>query len=57
MDALLKSRNINFIVAIYPDVFQINKTLLKVIVERFRLHIEDYDLDLAQRIHCLVFYV
>jgi len=50
MDALLKSRNIKFIVAIYPDVFQINKTLLKVIVERFRLHIEDYDLDLAQNI-------
>ena len=50
MDALLKSRNIKFIVAIYPDVFQINKTLLKVIVERFRLHIEDYDLNLAQNI-------
>jgi SGNH hydrolase-like domain, acetyltransferase AlgX len=50
MDALLKSRNIKFIVAIYPDVFQINKTLLKAIVERFRLRIEDYDLDLAQNI-------
>ena len=50
MDALLKSRNIKFIVAIYPDVFQINKTLLKVIFERFRLRIEDYDLDLVQNI-------
>src|SRR4029077_14176004 len=50
MDALLKSRNIKFMVAIYPDVFQIDKTLLKLIVERFRLHIEDYDLDLAQNI-------
>jgi hypothetical protein len=50
MDALLKSQNIKFIVAIYPDVFQINKTLLKGIVERFRLRIEDYDLDLAQNI-------
>jgi SGNH hydrolase-like domain, acetyltransferase AlgX len=50
MDALLKSRNIKFIVAIYPDVFQINQTLLKVIVERFRLHMEDYDPDLAQNI-------
>src|SRR5262245_20269312 len=28
MDALLKSRNIKFIVAIYPDAFQIDKTLL-----------------------------
>ena len=50
MDGLLKSRNIKFIVAIYPDVFQINKTLLKVIFERFRLRMEDYDLDLAQNI-------
>jgi len=50
MDALLKSRNTEFIVAIYPDVFQIDKRLLKTIVERFRLHIEDYDLDLAQNI-------
>ncbi len=50
MDALLKSRNIKFIVAIYPDVFQINKTLLKVIFDRFRLRIEDYDLDLVQNI-------
>jgi hypothetical protein len=50
MDALLKSQNIKFIVAIYPDVFQINKTLLKGIVDRFRLRIEDYDLDLAQNI-------
>jgi hypothetical protein len=50
MDALLKSRNIKFIVAIYPHVFQINQTLLKVIVERFRLHMEDYDLNLAQNI-------
>ena len=50
MDGLLKSRNIKFIVAIYPDVFQINKNLLKVIFERFRLRMEDYDLDLAQNI-------
>jgi len=49
-DALLKSRNVKFIVAIYPDAFQIDKTLLKEIVERFRLNIEDYDLDLAQNI-------
>ena len=50
MDALLKSRNIKFIVAIYPDVFQIDKTLLKMIVERFRLPLEDYDLNFAQNI-------
>jgi hypothetical protein len=50
MDALLKSRNIKFIVAIYPDVFQINNSVLKAIFERFRLRTEDYDLDLAQNI-------
>jgi SGNH hydrolase-like domain, acetyltransferase AlgX len=50
MDALLKSRNIKFIVAIYPDAFQIDKTLLNVTFERFRLRREDYDLDLAQNI-------
>src|SRR5215831_1680239 len=50
MDGLLKSRNIKFIVAIYPDAFQIDKTLLNVIFERFRLRREDYDLDLAQNI-------
>jgi len=50
MDALLKSRNIKFIVAIYPDVLQINASLLKAILGRFRLRIEDYDLDLARNI-------
>ena len=50
MDALLKSQNIKFMVAIYPAVFQINKPLLKAILERFRLRMEDYDLDLAQNI-------
>jgi len=50
MDALLKSRNIKFMVAIYPDAFQIDKTLLNAIFERFRLRREDYDLDLAQNI-------
>jgi hypothetical protein len=50
MDALLKSRNIKFIVAIYPDAFQIDKTLLNVIFERFRLRLDDYNLDLAQNI-------
>src|SRR4030095_5447465 len=50
MDALLKSRNIKFIVAIYPAVFQINGSVLKAIFEQFQLRSEDYDLDLAQNI-------
>lgn len=50
MDALLKSRNIKFVVAIYPDEFQVNGNLLKAIFEKYRLRQEDYDLDLAQNL-------
>lgn len=47
MDALLESRNIKYVVAIYPDEFQINESLLKTILEKYRLRKEDYDLNLA----------
>jgi len=50
MDALLKSRNIKFVVAIYPDEFQINDTVLKTIFEKYKLKPEDYDLNLAQNL-------
>lgn len=50
MDTLLKSRNFKFVVAIYPDEFQINRTLLKTIFEKFSLNQKAYDLDLAQKI-------
>ena len=50
MDALLKSRNIKFVVAIYPDEFQVNDTVLRAIFEKYKLKPEDYDLNLAQNL-------
>jgi acetyltransferase AlgX (SGNH hydrolase-like protein) len=50
MDALLKSRNIKFVVAIYPDEFQVNDTVLNAIFEKFKLKTEDYDLNRAQNL-------
>ncbi len=50
MDALLKSRNVKFVVAIYPDEFQVNGTVLKTIFEKYKLKPEDYDLNLAQNL-------
>ena len=48
MDAILKSRNTKFIVAMFPDEFQVNETLLNTIFAQFNLKKEDYDLELAQ---------
>lgn len=48
MDALLKSRNIKFVVAIYPDEFQVNEPLLKAVFAKYKLKPEDYDLRFAQ---------
>ena len=50
MDALLKSRNIKFVVAIYPDEFQVNDAVLKAIFEKYKLNPADYDLHLAQNL-------
>ena len=50
MDALLKSRNIKFVVAIYPDEFQVNDAVLKAIFEKYKLKPADYDLNLAQNL-------
>lgn len=47
MDALLKSRNIKFVVATYPDEFQVNENLRRAIFEKFKLK-QDYDPNLAQ---------
>ena len=43
MEALLKSRGINFVVAIYPDEFQVNRQLFDLIVEKYQLKKEDFD--------------
>ncbi len=50
MDAQLKSRNIKLIVAIYPDEFQINEKLLQPVLDKYKLHRENYDLNPGQSI-------
>lgn len=50
MDRLLKSRNTRFIVAMYPDEFQVNRNLLMTVFDRFRLNPEEYDINLAQTV-------
>jgi acetyltransferase AlgX (SGNH hydrolase-like protein) len=50
MDALLKSRSIKLVVAIYPDEFQVNESLRKAVFDKFKLRPEDYDLNLAQNL-------
>ena len=48
MNDLLKSRNIKFMVAIYPDAMQVNPKLFDTLISRFGLNRENYDLNLAQ---------
>lgn len=50
MNAILKSRKTKFIVAIYPDEFQVNQGLSNTIFERYNLRREDFDLELAQNL-------
>jgi hypothetical protein len=37
-------------VAIYPDEFQVNDTVLKAIFDKYKLNSQDYDLRLAQNL-------
>ena len=48
MSDLLKSRNIKFMVAIYPDEMQVSQSQFETLVSKFALHREDYNLNLAQ---------
>ena len=48
MNELLKSRGAKFVVAIYPDEFQVNPIEFEALVEKFQLPKEDYDLNFAQ---------
>jgi SGNH hydrolase-like domain, acetyltransferase AlgX len=50
MDALLKSRNIKLVVAIYPDEFQINEKVLQAVLDKYKLRRENYDLNPGQSI-------
>jgi len=48
MNDLLKSRNIKFMVAIYPDEMQVSPKHFDTLVSKFALNREDYNLNLAQ---------
>ena len=50
MKGLLDSKNIQFVVGIYPDEFQVNKHLLDQLVKKFDIRREDYDIELMQEI-------
>jgi len=50
MNELLKSRGTKFMVAIYPDEFQVNPIQFDSLVEKFHLQKADYDLNLAQNL-------
>jgi len=48
MAELLHGRHIEFLVAIYPDELQVNESLYKGLMSRFRLKEEDYERDMVQ---------
>ena len=48
MNEVLRSRKIEFIVAIYPDTLQVSPNQFDALVTRSQLRKEDYDLNLAQ---------
>ena len=50
MSDLLNSRHIGFVVAIFPDEFQVSPDLFTAILQKFKLKREDYDLGLAQNL-------
>lgn len=50
MNAILQARNIKFIVAIYPDEYQVNDHLLNQLQSTFYLNLDDYDITCQQNI-------
>ena len=50
MKALLDSKNIRFIVAIYPDEYQVSDRLFRDIIQRFDLNPKDYVINCQQQI-------
>jgi hypothetical protein len=50
MKDLLDSKNIQFVVGIYPDEFQVNGDLLDQLFEKFDIKGGDYDTELMQKI-------
>lgn len=50
MQTLLSNQNIQFLVAIYPDEFQVNDQLFQTIMERFNVKPEYYERECQQNI-------
>jgi hypothetical protein len=50
MHTYLAERQIPFLVALYPDEFQVNPVLLAKLMQKYRLKPEDYDLRCAQNL-------
>lgn len=50
MNRVLKQRNIQFTVAIYPDEFQVNPTLLNQVVQTHQLNLSEYEINCMQNI-------
>ena len=50
MNRLLKQQNIQFVVAIYPDEFQVNPNLLNQVQEKHELNLSKYDPNCMQNI-------
>lgn len=50
MNHVLGERGIDFVVAIYPDEFQVNPELLNQVTDEFELDPEDYEITCMQRI-------
>jgi hypothetical protein len=48
LNELLKSRNIKFMVAIYPDEMQVSPNQFETLVAKFGLNREEYNLNLAE---------
>jgi|SRR5688572_69194 len=48
MDVLLKSRGIDFMVAVYPDEFQVNQKLHDLIFEKYKLSQADFNMSAPQ---------
>lgn len=50
MNTLLKQRNIQFLIAIYPDEFQVNPNLLNQVAQKHELNLAQYEINCMQSI-------
>jgi hypothetical protein len=50
MNQILQEKNIQFVVAIYPDEFQVNPKLFNQVINEFELDPQDYQVNCMQTI-------